>query len=71
MLEPVLNPADFEFVDHHRDVRPEDFVGKTVASVDARACNLIRFEFTDGTKLALEAEQFIIQACEACATLEE
>lgn len=46
----------------HRDVKPSDFVGKTVLRVDARAINIVRFWFTDGTTLALEHERDGISA---------
>lgn len=51
----------------HRRVRPRDFVGKTVAHIDARAVNIIRFWFTDGTSIALEHERDEIVACDECA----
>jgi hypothetical protein len=31
-------------------------VGKTIASVDSRACNFMQVNFTDGTSIFLEAE---------------
>ena len=40
--------------DHTRSF--QDFVGKTVQSVDASLDNFIVFYFTDGSKLALEVE---------------
>lgn len=50
----------------HRPVVSRDFEGKTVARVDARAYNLIRFFFTDGTAIALEHERDGISACDEC-----
>ena len=40
----------------HRDVRPEDFVGKTIARFDGRCCNEWKFWFTDGTAFAVHIE---------------
>jgi hypothetical protein len=36
--------------------RYKDFVGKTVARVDAEAVNIATFFFTDGTAVAIETE---------------
>lgn len=35
------------------------FAGKTIASVDGRAANTMKFNFTDGTSTTLWAEQAI------------
>lgn len=57
----------------HRDVRKEDFVGKTITDVNCAAANVLRFKFDDGTTCALEGELFansipIIQWCDHCGT---
>jgi hypothetical protein len=39
-----------------RAVESVDFVGKTVASLDAGCCNVVKFTFTDGTYLEIWAE---------------
>lgn len=51
----------------HRPLRCRDFEGKTIQKVDVRAVNIIRFYFTDGTALAIEAEGHVMVACEECA----
>lgn len=38
-----------------RDVKPEDFNGKTIKKVDVKGVDWIVFEFTDNTRLMLEA----------------
>jgi hypothetical protein len=58
-----------------RNPEKRDFVGKTIARIDTRACNLWRFFFTDGTAIAIEADcqstQYggvpVMQVCEECA----
>jgi hypothetical protein len=55
----------------HMLVRKRDFTGKTIARVDAKAVNIIRFWFTDGTAVALEVDAvgpgiYGIVACGAC-----
>ena len=35
----------------------ERFVGKTVAAVDAESINVVRFEFTDGTTMVIDADE--------------
>jgi hypothetical protein len=55
----------------HRLIKNKDFAGKTVARVDAKAVNMIRFYFTDGTAIAIETEGFGhgivgMVACEVC-----
>ena len=40
----------------HRDPKPQDFVGKTIARVDTKAVNIWRFYFTDGTAVAIEVD---------------
>jgi len=73
MKKPAGKPKR-EVVDHHRDVDPKSFEGKTVKRVDAHAVNIIKFEFTDGTKTSLETEAVghgligIVQ-CDECADL--
>lgn len=59
-------------IDPHRKLTKKDFEGKTIQSVDVQACNIIYFTFTDGTRLAIEAEvQWpgipTMEACEPCA----
>ena len=46
-----------EVSDHIRIVAFEQFVGKTVAAVDAESINVVRFEFTDGTTIAIDADE--------------
>ena len=41
-----------------RKVKKSDFAGKTVKSINTKACNVIKFTFTDGTKLEIWAELF-------------
>lgn len=48
------------------------FVGKTVASVDTRACNVWTFHFSDGTSTAIEVEAvapgvYGLVMCDECA----
>jgi len=55
----------------HRKLKASDFVGKTVAQVDVRAVNIIRFFFTDGSALAVEVDHFGsdlwgMVACDEC-----
>lgn len=56
----------------HRNVVREDFVGKTVVGINCRAVNMLQFEFSDGSRVALEASTVTearipaIQACEDC-----
>jgi hypothetical protein len=55
-----------------RDACPEDFVGKTIAAVDVSCWNVWRIAFTDGSRLAIEAESNTmcgpgLQVCEECA----
>lgn len=60
----------------HRKIKKSDFEGKTIKKIDCRAVNFIRFEFTDGTALALEGELVTsygiagILACDECAKLD-
>ncbi len=58
----------------HRNVRKEDFVGKTIVDIDCAAVNVVGFKFEDGTTCALEGEILspqcpipIIQWCGHCA----
>lgn len=44
------------FEDTHSPINPRQWVGKTIARMDARAVNVVRFFFTDGTALAIETE---------------
>lgn len=55
-----------------RDATPADFVGKTIAAVDVSCWNIWKFVFTDGSQLAIEAENDLVcgaglQVCEECA----
>jgi hypothetical protein len=55
----------------HRKLKARDFVGKTVAQVDVRAVNIIRFFFTDGSAVAIEVDHFGhdlwgMVACDEC-----
>lgn len=53
----------------HRKIDKKDFEGKTIAELDCRAVNLVRFKFTDGTTIAIEVESnFVLAACDECAT---
>ena len=45
-----------EVSNRSRIVAFEQFVGKTVAAVDAESINVVRFEFTDGTTMAIDAD---------------
>lgn len=62
-----------------RDPRPADFVGKTIAAIDTRACNVWRFTFSDGSAIAIEAEVMnteyggipVMQVCPECAIDQE
>lgn len=50
----------------------KDFVGKTIARVDARAVNVTTFYFTDGTSIIMEVEAvgpgiYGMVACDECA----
>jgi hypothetical protein len=42
-----------------REVKEEDFVGKTITSVNIGCVNVIHFTFSDGTNLSLWAEDVI------------
>lgn len=42
-----------------REVKETDLVGKTIKSIDNKSVNVLKLEFTDGTKLELWAEQAI------------
>ena len=60
----------------HRDIRKEDFVGKTVIDLDCEAVNIIRFKFEDGSALAIEVDAvglgiYGMVACETCAVINE
>ena len=46
-----------EVANHSRITDFAQFVGKTVASVDAECINVVRFEFTDGTTIAIDADE--------------
>lgn len=37
-------------------IKKRSFIGKTIARMDVRACNVIRFYFTDGSEIELEVE---------------
>jgi hypothetical protein len=47
-----------EVANRSRIVNFEQFVGKTVAAVDAECINVVRFEFTDGTTIAVDADEY-------------
>lgn len=54
-----------------RDPEPDDFVGKTIISIDTRACNIWRFSFSDGSSISIEAEVLnggipVMQVCTEC-----
>lgn len=56
----------------HRDIKKDDFVGKTITDLDCEAVNIIRFTFEDGSRVALEVEAvapgiYGMVACDACA----
>lgn len=42
-----------------RRIEDKDIVGKTVVSIDAGACNVVRLHFSDGTKLEMWAEDVV------------
>jgi hypothetical protein len=42
-----------------REVKESDLVGKTIKSIDNGSVNVLKLEFTDGSKLELWAEQAI------------
>lgn len=46
-----------EVSNHSHIVAFEQFVGKTVATVDAESINVVRFEFIDGTTMAIDADE--------------
>ena len=46
-----------EVSNHSRIVDFAQFVGKTVSAVDAECINVVRFEFTDGTTIAIDADE--------------
>lgn len=46
-----------EVSNHSRIADFKQFVGKTVATVDASSINVVRFEFTDGTTIAIDADE--------------
>lgn len=46
-----------EVSNHSCIVDFEQFVGKTVSAVDAECINVVRFEFTDGTTIAIDADE--------------
>lgn len=54
----------------HRRARPADFEGKTIRQFMPTADNIWQFEFTDGTKLAIQAEAYdgigVLELCEDC-----
>ena len=45
-----------EVSNHSRIADFKQFVGKTVAAVYADSINVVRFEFTDGTTIAIDAD---------------
>jgi len=40
----------------HREVKPTDFIGKTIVAFDGSSCNNWKFWFADGTAFALHIE---------------
>jgi hypothetical protein len=42
-----------------REVKESDLVGKTIKSIDNGSVNVLKLEFTDGSKLELWAEQAV------------
>jgi len=55
----------------HDYVDPSKFEGKTILRVEAKAINIVRFWFTDGTSTALESDSFGngimgIAQCDTC-----
>lgn len=42
-----------------REVKESDLVGKTIKSIDTSAVNVLKLEFTDGSKLELWAEDAV------------
>ncbi len=51
----------------HRKLVPADLEGRTIVKADCRAENLLRLTFSDGTRLAIEVEQWTMVACDTCA----
>lgn len=54
-----------------RDATPQDFIGKMIITADTSCWNIWRFRFSDGTAIAIEAENNIhcgagLQVCEEC-----
>lgn len=52
----------------------ELFLGKTIAKIDAHACNNIEFLFTDGTRVALHIDCDshylpVVQTCTHCVEI--
>lgn len=47
----------------HRDLEASDFEGKTIKRANVEAVNILRLEFTDGTKLVIETEDFAMMVC--------
>lgn len=55
-----------------RDATQLDFVGKTITGFDGSSWNIWRFQFSDGTAIAIEAENNHVcgaglQICDECA----
>lgn len=45
-----------KFANEPRVLKPKDFVGKTVKSVRRMGINHVRFTFTDGSQIAIDAD---------------
>lgn len=54
----------------HRRPRKADFEGKAIKRFIRSGDNIWRFEFTDGTRFAIQSELYfgipILEICEAC-----
>ena len=69
--------ARFEILE--RDPVASDFEGKRIRRFNFSACNIWRFEFDDGTSLAIEAEVMntewggipVMQICVPCGTIRD
>lgn len=42
-----------------RKIQDSDLIGKTIKTIDNQSVNVLKLEFTDGTKLELWAEQAV------------
>lgn len=59
----------------HRRPNKADFEGKTIRRFIRSADNIWRFQFTDGSRLAIQSDLFhglpIMELCEACGIKEK